>query len=116
MPALITRTFKHISAGSTTILPDGKILSFNGPKGGHGTLVLTSDQEEAIKWVDSLVRTGKVWEEVAAKPEELPAAVTATIAADTQVVKDIEGSAERSSNPAVVAAMANIAKAVAGAK
>ena len=51
---MTSRTFMHLTAGSTTIMPSGKIITFGGKKGGHGVYE-TADAAE-IAWLESLAK------------------------------------------------------------
>lgn len=86
----VTRIFRSLSAGMTTILPTGRKIIFGGSiikgdldvKVGHGYYQTTNQDE--INWLESLTKmdTPQVWEEVATgvvEPTEQP--VPANVAA-----------------------------------
>ena len=65
------KTFVHLTAGATTILPDGRRISFLGPKNGNGEY--TAKNWDELEWL-----------------EELAASATSQVSAlpDNQTVKE----------------------------
>jgi len=114
-----SRTFKHLTAGSNTIMPTGKVLTFGGRPGGVG--FYTTEDEDEIKHMLQLVKspTAPVEEEVAAVAEaatETIATAVLTKPADPalqEAVKDAAASAEKAADPHVVAAQETLNKLIA---
>ncbi len=107
------RTFRNLTAGSTAIMSDGKVIKFGGRiqkvEGGtvvgHGTY--TTNIPEEIEFLLGLTKMAspQVWEEIPDAVEEVPAAVVVT--AEKKVVEaDLADKAVVSTNPAVTALLA----------
>jgi hypothetical protein len=75
-----SRTFVHQTAGSSTIMPNGRIIIFGGPKGGVGVYE-TADIAE-IDWLVALSK-----QRLGQTSEVDPSAATATVLAADPVVK-----------------------------
>lgn len=97
------RTFIHLTAGATTILPDGRKISFLGPKGGIGEYTAKNADEQ--EWLDELAlsRTSQVTELLDnTTAQEAAAAITDPVV--QQAAIDAAANSLQAANPAVVAA------------
>lgn len=110
------RIFHALSAGSTTIMPDGTVIRFGGQvekqdhgvKVGKGTYIATDKKE--ISWLESCSKMSspQIWEEVASDvaDDTPPVAVATTIVADiTKAADEVKERAVTSTSPAVIAAI-----------
>jgi len=110
-----SRTFHNLSAGSTTIMPDGKVIRFGGKiervEGGTkvGTGTYTTSDPTEIGWLEALckVPSPQVWEEVS---DETAIAPTPQVAAGLQqetqnVQQEVVERAALATDPKVVALM-----------
>jgi hypothetical protein len=120
----MSRTFHNLSAGSTTIMPSGKVIRFGGKvqqvEGGTkvGVGTITTDNAEEIEWLDHLCKlpTPQVWEEKVEADLNAPAKVVSGVVADVKkAAADNEENAARSTNPAVVKLQENLGKVIADA-
>jgi len=113
------RTFKHLTAGSNTIMPNGKVLVFGGRPGGVG--FYTTDDEDEIKHLLQLVKspTAPVEEEkteVAEASAETLVTAVLTKPADPalqEAVKDAAASAEKAADPNIVSAQEKLSSLIA---
>jgi hypothetical protein len=92
----IGNTYHVLSAGMTTIMPNGNVIAFGGPvrKGegftsvGQGTYTTADPDEQA--WLDGLckMKTPQVWKEELKEETvmEVPAAVASGVVAETVAV------------------------------
>lgn len=115
----MSRTFHNLSAGSTTILPSGKVIRFGGKvEQGEGTTKVgtgtyTTSQEDEIAWLESLCKmpSPQVWEEKVEEDVQVPAKVAAGTPADaTKTAGEIKERAEVAVNPKVVQLMEKLGK------
>lgn len=113
-------TFHNLSAGSTTIMPKGKVIRFGGKieRQDHGTkvgngLYMTEDSEE-IEFLRGLCKmpTPQVWEATELESQPAPA-VAATVNEVMQIANENVESAARSTNPAVAAIQAKMGAIIA---
>lgn len=114
-------TYVSLTAGSTFIMPNGGVLRFMGPKGGHGHYSTSNPAE--IEQLDELHAspTAQISRESIATVDEETAAVvnvkeeTAVKALAPEVAQaavDAAEASERAISPAVAAAQANLAKTI----
>lgn len=116
------KTFRHLIANSTFIMPKGKVITFAGPTGGAG--VYTTEDPDEIKELSAVAKMPTTQlEEVAqevvsvAGTEDAPA--TLNKPADPAVkaaVADAAASADKAANPKVAAAAAKLGDIIAAAK
>lgn len=93
--------YVSLTAGSTFVMPNGKVCRFSGPAGGHGVYI--TDVPEEIAELDKLDKAATA--QVSRKTTEK--AVDPTLQA---AVQEVTKDAERAASPAVAAAAANLAK------
>jgi hypothetical protein len=111
-------TYRHNVAGSTFILPNGKVCQFGGKTGTPGVYV-TSDKSEQ-EFLDHLAKTPNVpVERLADATVEEVLASTETKTPDraiAEAVADVNEIAAKNSDPAVVSAQASLQKLIAAGK
>lgn len=108
------RTFLHTTAGSTTIMPDGRRLDFNGPRNGIGEITTTDPGE--IEWLADLAksRTSQVVERVEDPiTHEVELLGNMNIDEVAKAAADAAANSERAVNPALVAATEALGKTIA---
>ena len=101
-------TFKHSTAGSTFIMPDGKVLRFHGKIGSDG--YLETENEGEIAQMRSLARNPQVQVEEVGEIETPAKPVDPTIAASAA---DAASSSLRVADPKVEAAQNGLAALIA---
>lgn len=82
------RKFTHPTAGSNTITPTGEVLTFSGPAGGRGAVVLDDSNPEssgAIAHLEALCK-----KRVVGMYEEVDGPESATIVVDAAAVRALE--------------------------
>lgn len=102
------RDYAHLVAGATTILPDGKRITFYGKKGNNG--FYSTRNEGEIEWLESLCEmpgsqvTRVIDEQIVAKEVD-PAILQAAL--------DAAANTESTMNPAIAALQANFGATIA---
>lgn len=104
---MTTKTYGHRIPGSSIVTPTGQVFKFSGAKSGPG--FLTTSDEAAIAMLDWLVkdRLSQVFDaDGSSQDKPLDPAVAEAAAAAM-------AAAERSTDPAVIAAQENLGKLIA---
>lgn len=108
---MASKFYAHLMSGSTFIMPSGKVITFAGKKGGPG-LYETSDEKEQEQ-LDALVKNPQTMLSETTDPAHVQAKALdpAVLAAAAEVQKI----AEHNASPELIAAQANLGKAIAAA-